>query len=236
MKLIRPGLQWYVDKIKDNDPFTFIRYGDGEWSAIINDGRAMTGSRSHKLTIPAMQEQLRQSLLEKPVSDRYIIALRETALNAQISNWITNSKVKGWHDCTVFYKASRRGQLFPLLDAIRQSDFELVVIGPPNLSKLQAATGLPVKQFIPIPKRNCFGVITEKIKMVLEQKEKPMIISISAGPPGKLIAWRLFKHIGNNSFIIDFGSLWDVYSGSPSRKYQRNMKKETITKNLGAVK
>lgn len=234
MKLSRPGLAWYVDRINENKSFTFVRYGDGEWSAILNDGRKMTGTGSHRLDLPGMRKQLSQSLMEKSKSKRYIVALRQTALKPNITTWLyQRGLLKGWHDCTVFYKASRRGQLFPLIEAIRKSELSLVVVGPPHLAKLKTRAKLPVERFIPVPKRNCYKVIGKTIDAILDQRGKPLFVSISAGPPGKLIAWRLFKHIGQNSIIIDFGSLWDIYCGVASRHYQRKMKAETIAKNLG---
>lgn len=234
MKLIRPGLTWYVDRINENKPFAFVRYGDGEWSAILNDGRRMTGTRSHSLTIPGMQKQLRRSLMEKPKNRRYIVSLRQTALTRQIEVWLyRRGLLKGWHDCTVFYKASRKAQLFPLIDALRKSELSLVVVGPPHLAKLKKRARLPVDRFIPVARRNCYRGIGKAIDAVLDTKEKPMIVSISAGPPGKLIAWRLFKHIGKNSVIMDFGSLWDIYCSVPSRNYQRKMKAATLEINLG---
>jgi hypothetical protein len=232
MKLLKPGLNWYVERIQNNQPFTFVRYGDGEISAILNDGRRTTGSRSHRLDMPNMQSQLRRSILKRPASGSYITALRETALNKRFEAWLLKNKAhRGWHDCTVFYKASRKGQLFPLIDAIRKSEYRLVVVGPPHLAKLQSA--LPVSRFIQVPPRNCYKVLGEKIKLVLKEKDDPLIVSISAGPPGKIMAWQLYQHIGQKSFIMDFGSLWDVYCDKKSRKYHKSMGADTIKRNLG---
>lgn len=232
MKLYRPGVGWYAQRIKENKPFTFIRYGDGEISAIINDGRRITGSHSHRLDVPKMKQQLRQSIIRRPNASNYFTAVRETALNRRFETWlIRNNRHTKWHDCTVFYKASRKGQLFPLIDAIRQSDLKLVMIGPPHLAKMQKH--LPVAKFIPVPIRNCYKTIGQKIKLVIAESDEPLIVSISAGPPAKIMAWRLYKHVGEKSFIIDFGSLWDVYVGRPSRRYQRSMSGATIRKNLG---
>ena len=42
-----PGLQYYVDMLNGGQPYTFIRMGDGEWSAIMGDrGRTSSGSQT----------------------------------------------------------------------------------------------------------------------------------------------------------------------------------------------
>lgn len=227
----KPGLQYYVDRIKNNDPFAFVRYGDGEWSAIINDRRARTGSGSQSLTVPALQKDLRRSITQRPKAGNYIMALRESSLKRPISQWL--AKHAGgirWHDCTVFYKASKKGWLNPLIKAFRESELPKVVVGPPWLRKLNGRI-FPVAAHVKVSARDCYAAKKWIIKQVLTFG-KPAIISISAGPTGKVLVRELFRHLGQQSFIVDFGSVWDIYCGKRSRMYMRGMKSGTIDRNL----
>jgi len=43
----------------------------------------------------------------------------------------------------------------------------------------------------------------------------------------------LWPEMGEHSWLIDFGSLWDVYCGKRSRRYHKRMGKGVIRENLG---
>jgi hypothetical protein len=232
MKLIKPGLQYYVERIRNNQPFTFSRYGDGEWSAILNDRRLRTGSDSHSLKVPSMQKALRHSLRYAPRKRNYIVAMRGTVrMHDAADEWV-NRCAPGlrWHDCTVLYKASKNGHLYPFIKAIRESHLPKIVIGPTRLRKLNGKV-FKLAAFVEIPVRDCWGEHRRIIEQVLNFG-KPAIITITAGPPAKVFAWWLYKEIGEHSFIIDVGSLWDIYSGKRTRAYMRKMSPATIRRNL----
>jgi hypothetical protein len=226
-----------VNLIENSQPFTFIRYGDGEWSAILNDRRRRTGSGSHSLKFPGMQIRLRQSLQQCPRVKNYIVALRQTAMKKPINHWIAqNATGLSWHDCTVFYKASKHGRLYPFIKALRQSKLPKIVVGPPWMRKLNGPV-FKMAAHVEIPPRDCWLKHKEIVGRVLDFGE-PAIIMISAGPPAKVFAWEFYQEIGKHSFILDLGTLWDVYctrhNGKRirSRQYMRRMTKETIRRNL----
>ncbi len=231
MKTLKPGLQYYAALIASGNPFAFVRFGDGEWSAIINDGRPRTGSGSQLLGIPALQKDLRRSIMQRIRADNYIMSMRESSLKTPIERWLS-SYAGGitWHECTVFYKASKKGQLNPLVKALRESELPKIVVGPPWLRKVNERI-FPVAAHIEILARDCYRTKRWIREQVLAFGE-PAIISISAGPTGKVLVHELFQHIGQHSFILDFGSLWDVYCGKRSRMYMRGMKPGTIDRNL----
>ncbi|MGD8501659.1 MAG: hypothetical protein PVJ86_13490, partial [Phycisphaerales bacterium] len=108
MKVIAPGLNYYVQRIKSGEPFTFCRYGDGEWSAAFLHDRPRTSSGSQKLKIPALRKDMAESLTEIHQDDRYIPALRPTSIDwsprqAEIERWLAaNVPDVMWHDCRVF--------------------------------------------------------------------------------------------------------------------------------------
>jgi len=60
----------------------------------------------------------------------------------------------------------------------------------------------------------------------------PAFVGFTAGPAAKVMIYELYQVLGDKSFFIDFGSLWDVYSGLKSRKYQKTMTFETIRRNI----
>jgi len=93
-------------------------------------------------------------------------------------------------------------------------------------------TGIfPKASFIIIPNTDCYTMKDELIKKILALP-RPAFIGFTAGPAAKVMIHQLYPTIGNESFLIDFGSLWDVYVGHRSRKYHKSMMSYTIRKNI----
>ena len=178
-----------------------------------------------------MQRAIRQSLRFCPRGPNYVVSLRETCLKPAITRWIArNVPDLTWHDCTVLYKASKKGRLYPFVEAIRESPLPKIVMGPTRLRRLNGRV-FKLAAFVEVPNRDCWHLRKQIIANVMSFG-KPAIITISAGPPAKAFAFELYKATGGDSFIIDVGSLWDVYVNKPTRAYQRNMTAKTIRTNL----
>jgi len=228
-----PGLQYYVDKMNAGEPFTFIRLGDGEWSAIQQD-RGITSSRSQTLNHKSLQQGMIKVIARAPDDPRYILSLRRTSYRANITAWLeqhTPGHVR-FHDCTVLYKASKKGQLYPFVEALRGLEVPIKVVGPERLAALDPRV-FPIAQHIVIPGRNCWAM-RERIIAEALQKRNPVCYLLTAGPAAKVFAWSLFQRVGQHSWIIDCGSLWDPYVGKRTRTYHKGMLKNPaiIQRNL----
>lgn len=220
MKVLQPGLRYYVDKINKREPFSWVRYGDGEWSSIFRD-RARTGSGSQSLTDIGLSRAMRKSIAKSWKADNYFPAMRESSLKPKVKQWLLNNQPAHiwWHDCTIFYKSSRKGQLYPFIKALRETDYPIVLVGPPRLQKLNI---FPVAQFIAIPGRDAWKDHPHILRKCKNVKGKALFL-ITAGPTAKPLVWELYPHCGKKSFVLDMGSLWDVYVGKASRRYMRGM-------------
>jgi len=237
IQVFDPGLQYYVDMINAGQPFTFIRYGDGEWSAILGD-RARTSSGSQALRVPELKDAMSQSIKRAWQADNYFPALRPTSFNKSpaIANWLranTPAWVK-WHKCTVFYLASRKGRLHPFIEALRNLKMPIVVVGPQRLRALNDRA-FPIAHFIEIPGKDCWIEKRKILDRCVAIKE-PALFTFTAGPAAKPMAWKLFNHVGKHSFILDVGSLLDIYVGSHTRRYHHSMTKAIIRANLMGMK
>lgn len=229
MNVTNPGLGYYVDRIKSGTPFSFIRLGDGEWSTIMRD-RSRTSSGSQDIRLPKLRQGMIKLITNRPGSPNYILALRQTSYRAGIQNWLNeNAPDVAWHDCTVFYKASKKGWLFPFIDALRNLEVPLVIVGPERLGKLRGI--LPVAHHIKIPGKDCF-VLRDRILEDCLSIEGPAFFSFTAGPGAKVFIYNLWHRIGKKSFMLDLGSLWDVYVGKRTRRYHKQVKGEILRRNL----
>ncbi len=230
-----PGLGWYVDKINADERYTFIRLGDGEHSAITGD-RQRTSSGSQALNIKALQRGMRKVITRAPNSDKYILSIRRTSFRGRhgIKTWLDNNTPPHvtFHDCTVFYKASKKGQLYPFIKALRDLDVPIVMVGPERLRKLHKRV-FPIAHFIQIPGRDCF-VQKDRILYQCMSVHQPSCFLLTAGPAAKVMAWELHQKRGQDSWILDLGSLWDIYVGKATRTYMKGMRKKPaiIRRNL----
>lgn len=115
----------------------------------------------------------------------------------------------------------------------------MVIVGPGFLKRLQNRA-LKFQGFIEVPTTNAYGSFTSIANAVRATHDKlgqDVVYSFSTGPSAEILIQDLFPEI-KNSYLIDFGSLWDIFCGHRSRKYMRKEKYSPlkIHKNLGLKK
>lgn len=231
--ILKTPLSYYVERLASNSPFSFVRYGNGEWDGILGT-RDKTGSGSQKLNIPGLRQGLQASLKQGYDPDRYLVGMqnymrKRTGLWRMTQGWIRlNAPSLVWHDADVFHHCSSRAQLLPLVQELRRKP--LVFIGPAHIRRISER--LPYVGFVEVRRRDCYQDITKTRAEILEQKS-PAVFCFSAGPTTKILIAKLFPLLGRDNFLIDFGSLWDIYCGVKSRSYHRKVTPAVIRKNFG---
>lgn len=233
MELRSEGLDFYINRLKEGKPFAFVRYGNGEWDCIL--GKAtITRSLSQDLNAPRLRENLVNSIVNPYSPDDYMLAmqspgtLERLGLLELIDCWLeANTRDLTWYAADVFHNASRDGLLAPLVKQLQNK--RLIIVGPAYLEHLAI---FDHARFVEIPDKNCWSTIS-RIKASLSSIIlKDTVVSISAGPAAKpMIRW-LYPRFRDIAFLIDFGSLWDVFAARPSRKYQRQMSVATLRRNI----
>jgi hypothetical protein len=228
-----PGLQYYVDKLNAGEVYTFVRLGDGEWSAITQK-RSRTYSGSQTLNHQSLQRGMMKVVAQAPNDPRYILSLRQTSFRENIKLWLAENVPAHvrFHDSTVLYKASKKGLLYPWIEALRNLDVPIVVIGPERHKGLNKKV-VPIARHVMIPGKNCWAQ-RERIIAEALQNRNPACYLLSAGPAAKVFCWSLFQRVGQRSWILDVGSLFDPYVGKRTRTYHKGMLKNPaiIRRNL----
>ena len=227
MKVESPGLQFYVDKLCNNERFSFVRYGNGEWDCILRlFHRTRTGSQAFS---PDLRKALMASLTERRAG-AYYLAMQSTSFLERIKilpraeKWLAGHAPKlKWHDGEVFTRASMKGRHFPLVKAMKQH--RVVIVGPKWLMKLPFAS-----VFVPVRAHDCWQN-ADSIEAQLRDLHN-VVISFSAGPATKVLIHRLQPVIGKHSWMIDFGSIWDPYCGVNSRRYHGRVTPDVQRRNL----
>ena len=194
MKAREPGLQFYVDKLGKDERFSFVRYGDGEWNFILKL-RTVTGSRSQKCS-PGLRQALEASIAVKR-SGTYYRTMNPDRIDRvgflpQVEAWLAhNAPGLDWHQCTIFYKASRKGTLFPMVQELKRH--RVVVVGPEWLKALPFAS-----EFVQVRSRNCWQDVDAIVAQLRDLKD--VVVSFSAGPTTKVLIHRLQPILGAVSY------------------------------------
>lgn len=236
IEVFAPGLDYYVKRLESGEPYSFVRMGDGEWSAILQD-RGRTSSGSQVLSITLLKKLMRQMMMECPTSPNFIIGMRPGSQRPGIEHWLEKNARPhiNWHDCRVLYQASRHGELYPWVKAIREHKLPTVVVGPIRHATLNGQM-FNIKQHVVIPNKDCFAQ-QDRIMQEVALSGRPAIVLFSAGPAAKVMIWQLWKRgLGEQSYMLDVGSLLDPYTVplKVTRKYHKTLRDDPgiIRRNL----
>jgi hypothetical protein len=212
-----------VALIESGKPFSWVRYGNGEWDAVLGLKKA-TGTLSQTFSEP-LRQAMRETVMDHRgkimamQNERY---LRRIKLWPKIHAWLQKHHVViDWQPGDVLHYASGNGTLAPFVQALRNPVF----VGPSHFERIPIAG-----DFLPIQDINCWDRV-DQIEAEMRASCQGRTVCVSAGPAAKILIHRLRDE---DMQLIDCGSLWDVYCGIPSRGYQRVMTPEIIRRNLRA--
>ena len=208
-------LSHYTALLAIGQPFSFARYGDGEWLAIL--GASGQNCDGHLYT-PALARELGEAVTS---GADYIFASRVTAqIRDQAVRWCKlNGVDRQWHSTEVFLEASLAGKLKPLVSALRER--YVGYVGPGHLLDF-ANDAFGLVGFATIPKVNAYAEIAGITRDALGLVDLGAdTLLISAGPAANALIHRLYPIIGKQVTMLDMGSVFDPYAGVLSRSYAR---------------
>lgn len=231
-----PGIGFYAREILANRPFSFVRYGEGEWRVMHPD----LGLKRHPIYSEwkdeEAQDRLRATLANYHKHPRYWPALwhqrwydKDNHMG-KVKGWLREHDASDipWHDGRVWRRATERDTGSIIINALRKQPLPLVFVGPPHMECVQRR--FKGCRFIEIHYAHAYYDIDEIEKTILKIKE-PALISFSAGGTAKIMIHDLFPKIGEWSFMIDFGAFWEGLCGRKARVYQRGLTPERLKKN-----
>ena len=220
-------LEWYVDALKRKEYFSFPRFGDGEWFAIIRGGGTMSARLQkidHKIQRDMTEALLRFASTPGIVFGMQRNVMRRRRLRESVTRFVAEHKLGiSWVLADVLHFASRDGLLYPLLEQLRK--MKVVVIGPCFLLSGQNEL-FNYHAFVGVPPRECYSSkaqIMSDILSIHRETSEDMVYSFSCGLLAETLILELHERMSGN-FLIDVGSLWDVFCGRRSRGYTMSEK------------
>lgn len=221
---IKPlSLSWFVTQLKNKTPFTFARYGDGEWLTILGF-YGLCNSNGCTFT-KALSDDIRDALRRESDYHHAIlkIAMRERPVRwnespypyggSVIEKWLNDNDINlEWYNGDVLLEKSLEGKLFPLIEQVRER--RVLYVGNKRLRGINMrGIGLfPYVAYAEPPPRNAHQVIDDLLDQIYNAIEQYDIdlIGWSSGLAAKVMIDNVFAHYPEVT-QIDFGSMFDGY-------------------------
>jgi hypothetical protein len=215
----------FLGRVREREPITLTRWGDGEWSCVIPE---LAGTRPHNSDghrfFPELGAELRGLLLARPA---YMLGMAPHVLSSfgeRIGAFLAEHELHDldWVDARPFHRASMDGKLDPFIHTLSQTP--LLVVGPSHLEAV--ARTLRATAFVEVPAENCYlqlDRIHAECERILLGMPPRTFVSISAGMPANLLVDRLHRTFDEQHLLVDIGSLWDPYAGVLSRNYMKRL-------------
>lgn len=241
MHISNRHLQWYIDKIERNEPFTSVLYGDGEFMVAM---RTRTGdSLQYGETITKqLEDEMWASLLDHSTdiirgtdtclinSNEYMGGDRDSirVIGMGVEKLLAQFEPHSFVDGTVWELAIEQGKLGPLLKVLKDRGCVLVA------NQLLVSGMMPILNMswhVTIPAANAFRVIDETESRLVDcasySEDRPKIYVLCMGLGAIPLAMRLRRHADfHNATILDLGSVLDVFiRGSPQRGWRHDLYK-----------
>lgn len=215
-------LALFTEKIRNKLNFSFSRFGDGEWTAILNlDAKENCDGHQY---FNDMGEQLKHAFTS---SGGYYKGIQPLAWRTMSSNILPLSLpiIDSYFNADIFHKASEYQLIQPFFDALNTR--EVVLVGP---SYLSAQNQIKIKKHIPIPLKNCWLDAENILKSVRkyldnESVEKTSVVVLfCASMAANVFVDILHKQYRNQHSFLDVGSLLDPYANINTRGYHKKLK------------
>lgn len=200
------------------------RYFDGEWNSITARRQHPERTGGGHLYFPKLRDDLCQSILKPHQEECYIYgtwyAIESPGHFSHVFCKHNQIKIK-WYDGYIFHDALMKGTLFPLIDALRKKS--IIFVAPPSLREIDKSV-FPIDHYVEIIERDCYLQKEDMIARTLRLKCRGKVISVHASLAGKVIVYELFKHLKDSCWIIDFGSIWNIFcEGTRLRGWWRQL-------------
>ena len=222
------GILEMVDRIRNKERLTFLRYFDGEFHSMFNTAkRGRSNADGHNWMSETMGMDLRVAFEQAIANSGYAPVGGASTAGIRIelapcwTEWLALRQYVlqlSWNKQTILHcgrtwvDAVKSGEVFSFLDAVVQSGLPVVMIGKSEISDLANALG---SRLVIAPYPNAY----KAIDVIVENMALPdmCIVLSSIGMASGPLLWRLpRRHI-----LIDWGHVPDALCGIATRNYLR---------------
>lgn len=208
-----------IDKINNKQPFSFVRYGDGEWNAIFQkNGNNCDGHEYFS----DMGTALANIVKSNP---NYYLGMQSLAMNTQgdrINKFIDDYYISiEWVDADILHHANIAGKFDILFKALNNSF--VIMVSPAHLKGMKDY--FSYDYFIEIPDKNCWTTKDKTIAQTanaIDKLETPVVL-FTASMAANYYIDILYYMYGKSIIMIDAGSIFEPYIGKQTRSYHSKL-------------
>jgi len=211
--------RFFLNKLKNDEPFSYLNYGDGEWSFIYD----RKSNSSREIYSDEARKELWEALKLAELPNVYLTSFEENCPEATeiILNKFRRNKelVDGrlYYEMVLDLSHGDEVALKMIKELIKTlNERHLVFIGEKALKDIKLKYDHYIISRNPgATDKNHLDMVEKKI-LDYGEHGKPMIYSFCMGVASNIMIKRLHGKL-KNAFLIDFGSLWNFIYGLGSR-------------------
>jgi len=220
--IINNPVEYYLQKIDNNEVFSFSRFGDGEnlcmhpngWLHVNCDGSAF---------LPEIKEPMKD-IFRNQYSYYHCLLDCSFDLNGDLfRNFLEETcPDMDFYNGEIFQEMIAEGRIEELITTVSTNHHPVFVGGShfQNIHLLNGFVNSPIH--LQVPNKDSFKEITNIINEIGELiTQGHRMFLFSAGYTTKVIIDTLFPYVGEDVFLIDMGSLFDPFVGILSRDGQK---------------
>lgn len=207
---------FFINKLENKEYFSYSRFNDGELICAINSLSKNSPSGrncdNHQY-FPEMGKELIASLNRSDCKSYFIQYLAGWIADPNFAkhslDLLNGNMLNGKYQFSDFLQIALRTDPINFRKFINiLNSNKVIIVGPEYLSSISF---VKYQHFIEVPRLNCY---TEK-KSIINQLKKILttdyIVLFSASMATNVIIDHLHEKYGNSNFMIDAGSIWDIF-------------------------
>lgn len=217
------------DKIRTGEHFSFARYGDGEFNAMLGENGANCDGHTY---FPEMGAELGRILSENPP---YYVGLHQSArIENKTLEWLfENTKARKFAANAVFHDALVGKDNDGVRTVVKENvidqlwaacGYAKVAIIAPHYVHNQRVVTCDIMKSLVIPGKDTYRHI-EQIRAALGALDfTGYVVFICASMCAPILVDDLHGKYGDTATFIDFGSTFDPFVGVKSRSFHEKIK------------
>lgn len=217
--IIHQPLEWWVNKIKNNEYFSLARFGDGEFLCM----QGKQGENSHGC---AYTPQLHNDLITVANKTDINFFKGLQRITPKMFSWVRQyTEIGQWYNTEEFADRLAVGEFKQFFEVLKNRTVVIVS----SEEKEPIADWFTDGYFIKTPKTNSHKEKEYIVKQCLNHG--PAVFLFACGMGAGPIVGALHNKL-KKSFFIDIGHIFDPFIGDKSREYLKEIPQEILNLNL----
>jgi len=202
------GMSYYVNKLNNGECFSFAKYGDTEMLA------AFAGKRKYRCTSHVYVKECGDLILKTLLNPKpYYYSSRRFRRRILQNNYYRLKHIN-FVNAMVFSGKKNSPDMCQMINALKRK--RVCAVGHRFLNR---ADFLVSGGHVLAPSKDCYFEYSSIKDGVLSSDADVFAISLSM--VSNILIYDLFDKLGQDKWLIDFGSFWDPLVGVASRPYHK---------------